>query len=381
MLNLALPTQIRPLSDTPTAATKPDTLNNRADEATDVQFSNVLAREVSEKTNTHGTDDRIEPSKNHDNKESSPIPEPSSEKTIQSQPLDNISSLNSNASLNSSALLNNSVIPNNAATLGSITRQRPHTENSATSGKKLLFSDKTNHSTLSNQGKQIQNTSGNNTRLLLEPADFSDSGKNLPFSSETGTNILSSTDEPTIASLPDSNRQPGLNSVTSIASTLTSPTAATNSTHTISLDIPVGQPKWDGEFTQKIVWLTTQQNQVAEIRLNPAHLGPVEIMLSVTNDQGTQAATAQFVSSHLAVREAIEAALPKLREMMAENGIELGNVTVGADSFQQQANTEQRENSPSKSSTNLISTKDESTNQIEARIVSNRHQGLVNTFA
>ena len=49
----------------------------------------------------------------------------------------------------------------------------------------------------------------------------------------------------------------------------------------IHVDLPVGQPKWGGEFAQKIVWLSSQQNQVAEIRLNPAHLGPVEVMLSI----------------------------------------------------------------------------------------------------
>ena len=69
MLNLTLPPQIKPLSDTPAAATKPGTFNNSADEATDEQFSNVLAREVSEKTSTHGTDDRIEPSENQESSE------------------------------------------------------------------------------------------------------------------------------------------------------------------------------------------------------------------------------------------------------------------------------------------------------------------------
>jgi len=105
----------------------------------------------------------------------------------------------------------------------------------------------------------------------------------------------------------------------------------------VQVDQPVGQPRWGGDFAQKIVWLTSQHHQVAEIHLNPAHLGPVDVMLNISQDQ----ATVQFVSPHLAVREAIEAALPKLREMMAENGIQLGNVMVGAESFQQD-NRQQR---------------------------------------
>jgi flagellar hook-length control protein FliK len=88
----------------------------------------------------------------------------------------------------------------------------------------------------------------------------------------------------------------------------------------IQVDLPVGQPNWDGEFSQKIIWLTSQQNQMAKIHLNPAHLGPVDVMLSITQDQ----ATAQFLSPHLAVCEVIEEALPRLREMMAENGHSIG---------------------------------------------------------
>src|SRR5690606_16754205 len=106
-------------------------------------------------------------------------------------------------------------------------------------------------------------------------------------------------------------------------------------------DAQMGQPQWNDEFAQKIVWLTHQQHQVAELRLNPANLGPVEIMLSLTGDNGTQA-SAQFVSPHLTVREAIEAALPRLREMMAESGIQLGDVMVGAESFQRQEQGERQ---------------------------------------
>jgi flagellar hook-length control protein FliK len=35
-----------------------------------------------------------------------------------------------------------------------------------------------------------------------------------------------------------------------------------------------------------------------------------------------------FTSPHAAVRDAIEQAIPKLREMLADNGIMLGNATV-----------------------------------------------------
>jgi len=91
-----------------------------------------------------------------------------------------------------------------------------------------------------------------------------------------------------------------------------------------AINAPLAHEKWGAEFNQKIVWLSSQQGQSAELHLNPPELGHLNITLNVKDDQ----ATAQFVSPHAAVREAVEQALPKLREMMADNGITLGNTTV-----------------------------------------------------
>jgi flagellar hook-length control protein FliK len=68
--------------------------------------------------------------------------------------------------------------------------------------------------------------------------------------------------------------------------------------------------------------------QVAELNLNPAGLGPLKITLSVGDNQ----AQAMFVSSHESVRKAVEAALPQLRSTLAEQGISLGQTSVGAES-------------------------------------------------
>ncbi|MEO1765855.1 flagellar hook-length control protein FliK [Thiobacter aerophilum] len=94
---------------------------------------------------------------------------------------------------------------------------------------------------------------------------------------------------------------------------------------------PVGSPGWGGEFAQKVVWLNHQGQQFAQIQVTPPQLGPVEIHLSLGQDQ----ANMTFVSPHAPVREAIEAALPRLREMLAESGIQLGNVEVASHSFGQ----------------------------------------------
>lgn len=93
---------------------------------------------------------------------------------------------------------------------------------------------------------------------------------------------------------------------------------------TPAITTPVGQHGWAEEFSQKISWIGTQQNQVAELRLNPPNLGPLDVVLKISDNQ----ATALFASPHGAVREAVENALPKLREILADNGITLGNTTI-----------------------------------------------------
>lgn len=110
----------------------------------------------------------------------------------------------------------------------------------------------------------------------------------------------------------------------------------------MSVDVKVGAPGWDTAFSQRVAWAATNQHQVAELHLNPPNLGPVEIRITVSNDQ----ATAVFVSPHASVRDSIEAALPRLREMLGESGLSLGNVNVSSQSFQQQQQAAQGEEKP-----------------------------------
>lgn len=101
--------------------------------------------------------------------------------------------------------------------------------------------------------------------------------------------------------------------------------------HMEHLALPFRSPGWDDGFSSCVLWMARNEAQSAEIRLNPPDLGPIEVKLVLTGDQGAQAsASMQFSAAHAATREAIESALPRLREMLLENGIALGNATVDA---------------------------------------------------
>lgn len=146
------------------------------------------------------------------------------------------------------------------------------------------------------------------------------------------------------------------------------------------VDSRVGAPAWDGEFAQKVVWMATQQRQVAELHLNPPHLGPVEVRLTIGADRGAEA-SAQFASPHLAVREAIEAALPRLREMMADSGIALGNVTVSADSFRRHGEAGREDHPLLIPTGELRETAAGLAASPMTAFIRSAHSGLVDTFA
>ena len=93
----------------------------------------------------------------------------------------------------------------------------------------------------------------------------------------------------------------------------------------------VGERGWDQAVGDKLVWMVNQKHQVAQLHLNPPDLGPLKIAISLDQSQ----ASAQFFSAHASVREALEVAMPRLREMLAESGITLGNTSVGTEAFRE----------------------------------------------
>jgi flagellar hook-length control protein FliK len=92
------------------------------------------------------------------------------------------------------------------------------------------------------------------------------------------------------------------------------------------LSAHVGTEAWEKQVGQKVVYMVGSEEQTASLTLNPPDLGPLQVVLSVTNDQ----ASVSFSAKQEEVRQALENALPRLREMMSESGITLGNATVNA---------------------------------------------------
>ena len=80
------------------------------------------------------------------------------------------------------------------------------------------------------------------------------------------------------------------------------------------------------------MWMAKQNMQTAELRLNPANLGPVEVRIDIEDEQVRVA----FSSPHAAVRDAVEQAVPRLKEMFENSGLRLADAEVSHQSFAQQ---------------------------------------------
>ncbi|MBI5007573.1 MAG: flagellar hook-length control protein FliK [Nitrosomonadales bacterium] len=147
-------------------------------------------------------------------------------------------------------------------------------------------------------------------------------------------------------------------------------------TSQLTVSTPVNQARWGDEFSQKITWLASGKvDQSAELHLNPPQLGPLDVVLKVSGDQ----ATALFTSPHAAVRDAIEQALPRLRDMLADNGITLGNTTVSDQAPREQGKPD-AQRSPGSADNDQRDTAATGGTATRVSPIS-RHNGIVDTFA
>ncbi len=87
---------------------------------------------------------------------------------------------------------------------------------------------------------------------------------------------------------------------------------------------PMGEEGWGQAMGERIMWMMGKGIQGASIRINPPELGPIQVQLSVKNDR----TSVHMLVQHGVVKEALEAAIPRLREMLNEGNLHLVNVDV-----------------------------------------------------
>ncbi|MEX2257888.1 MAG: flagellar hook-length control protein FliK [Woeseia sp.] len=142
------------------------------------------------------------------------------------------------------------------------------------------------------------------------------------------------------------------------------------------INLAPGGPGWGDALGDRLMWMTGNKLQSAEIRLSPAELGPLRVQISM--DDG--AATVNFTAQHPLTREAIEQALPRLREMLGDQGLTLSNVTVSEHNVKHEQSRSGRQGM-AQALTADDSRADASIDDLPRQRVAHSTAGLVDLFA
>lgn len=140
------------------------------------------------------------------------------------------------------------------------------------------------------------------------------------------------------------------------------------------VEVPVQQAGWGEAVGNRLMMMVNDKVQTANIHLNPAELGPIEVKIRVSQEQ----ATVQFVSNNAVVRDAIEDAFPRLKEMFSQNGLSLSDANVSQQSSQQSNSYARDENGTKAVSDADLLEADEQ--QIESKQINIVDTGLVDHY-
>lgn len=131
--------------------------------------------------------------------------------------------------------------------------------------------------------------------------------------------------------------------------------------------VPVNQPiamnqsGWTEEVVNRVMYLSSVNLKAADIQLQPAELGRLDIRVNMVPDQQTQVT---FMSAHSGVREALEGQMHRLRDSFAQQGMGQVDVSVsdqsrGSQGQEQQAQQQAQAGRTSSSSGGRVDSVDE----------------------
>ena len=92
---------------------------------------------------------------------------------------------------------------------------------------------------------------------------------------------------------------------------------------TLDIGVPVKSAEWNRAFAERAVWMVNNQ-QSAHLRLTPASLGQIDVQIKINDEE----ASIVFNTQNGVVKETVESAIPRLREMLESQGLNLVDVNV-----------------------------------------------------
>ncbi len=134
----------------------------------------------------------------------------------------------------------------------------------------------------------------------------------------------------------------------------------------------VGGEGWARELGARLTLMAAKGDQSGSLRLSPEHLGPLEVQITVTDEQ----VSVQFGATHADTRAALQEALPRLRELFAGAGLQLSDAGVSRETPRQTPPTQAARTGSGSASTDATAVNLDLRGQPTVR-----HLGVLDTYA
>jgi len=92
-----------------------------------------------------------------------------------------------------------------------------------------------------------------------------------------------------------------------------------------TIHLPLKHPQWGQALGQRIVFMSNNSLQQAQITLNPQNLGQIQVTLQLDKEQKMHIS---LVAQNGMTRESMENSLPRLRDMMEQAGVQVASVDI-----------------------------------------------------
>jgi flagellar hook-length control protein FliK len=90
------------------------------------------------------------------------------------------------------------------------------------------------------------------------------------------------------------------------------------------LPTPVHDARWADALAHRLVLMAREGESVASLKLVPVDLGPLDIQISVRDGE----ASVHFGAAHAETRAVLESSMPRLRELLMAQGLQLTDASV-----------------------------------------------------
>ncbi|WP_299205377.1 flagellar hook-length control protein FliK [uncultured Amphritea sp.] len=133
-----------------------------------------------------------------------------------------------------------------------------------------------------------------------------------------------------------------------------------------------GEPVWSQAVNDRVMVMASKNGQFADIQLDPPELGSLQVRLHLKNDQ----VSVVFNTPHGSVREALEQNMPRLREMFADQGLNLSDSSV-----EDHSRGQQRDESGSDSRSSFAGYQSDTVDDSRVEMVQAESLSLVDYYA